>query len=127
MTVFLSSHLLAEVEQVATHLAIISQGRLKFEGTPAELQQRSKPRTVVMVDQPERAHALLTGIGCASIREEGRILIAPDARYAPARINSILVQAGIAVSYLATQQLTLEDLFLELTGLRAPENEYAIQ
>jgi ABC-2 type transport system ATP-binding protein len=41
VTVFLSSHLLAEVEQVATHLAIISQGQLKFEGTREELQMRS--------------------------------------------------------------------------------------
>src|SRR2546426_12381102 len=42
MTVFLSSHLLAEVEQVATHFAIISQGQLKFEGTPEELRRRSR-------------------------------------------------------------------------------------
>src|SRR5215472_9516228 len=55
VTVFLSSHLLSEVEQVATHLAIISQGRLMFEGTRQELQRRSQQLIVVEVDQPERA------------------------------------------------------------------------
>jgi ABC-type multidrug transport system ATPase subunit len=125
VTVFLSSHLLAEVEQVATHLAIISQGQLKFEGTPEELQKRSKQMIVVKVDQPERATALLTQIGCTVTREEERLLIPPSDRCEPAQINAILVQAGIAVSHLATQRLTLEDLFLELTSSLASEKEYA--
>ena len=125
VTIFLSSHLLAEVEQVATHLAIVSEGQLKFEGTPEELQKRSKQIIVIRVDQPERAQALLTNIGCAVTHEVNRILIAPDGRWESARINTILVQAGIAVSHLATQRLTLEDLFLELTSAPIPEKEYA--
>jgi lantibiotic transport system ATP-binding protein len=115
VTVFLSSHLLAEVEQIATHLAIISQGRLKFEGTPEELQTRSKPTIVVEVDQPERAHALLTGIGRTATRDGNRIFVAPDGECGPSQLNAMLVQAGVGVSHLATQHLTLEDLFLELT------------
>ncbi len=125
VTVFLSSHLLAEVEQVATHLAIISQGELKFEGTREELQSRSRQIIVVKVDQPERAHALLTGIGRTVTREGNRILIAPDGQWESAQINAILVQAGVAVSHLATQRLTLEDLFLELTSSAPAEKEYA--
>lgn len=125
VTIFLSSHLLAEVEQVATHLAIISQGQLKFEGTPEELQKKSKQIIVIKVDQPERAQGLLTGIGCIVTREVDRILVAPNGRWESARINAILVQAGIAVSHLATQRLTLEDLFLELTSSPTPEKEYA--
>ena len=50
ITVFLSSHLLAEVEQVATHFAIISQGQLKFEGTPEELRMRTRQIIVADVD-----------------------------------------------------------------------------
>jgi ABC-2 type transport system ATP-binding protein len=118
VTVFLSSHLLSEVEQVATHLAIISQGQLKFEGTPEELQKRSKQMIVLKVDQPERAHALLAGIGCTATCEGDRMLIAPDSRCEPAQINTMLVEAGVGVSHLMTQHLTLEDLFLELTGCR---------
>jgi lantibiotic transport system ATP-binding protein len=115
VTVFLSSHLLAEVEQIATHLAIISQGQVKFAGTREELQRLSKPMIVVQVDQAERAHALLTGMGRTATREGDRIRIAPDGECEASRINAMLVQAGVAVSHLATERATLEDFFLELT------------
>ena len=125
MTVFLSSHLLAEVEQVATHFAIISQGQLKFEGTPEELRMRSSQLIVVEVDQPERAHELLTSIGRKVTCEGYRLRIAPDGQYGPAQINAILVQGGVAVSQLVTQRSTLEDAFLDLTNSPALMKEYA--
>jgi ABC-type multidrug transport system ATPase subunit len=123
VTVFLSSHLLYEVEQVATHLAIISQGQLMFEGTREELQKRSKPMIVVEVDQPERAYTLLSGI-CGSVTRDGnRIRITPEGDCEPAQINALLVKSGVAVSQLVFQSPTLEDFFLELTS-RAAEKEY---
>jgi hypothetical protein len=79
---------------------------------------------IVEVDQPERAQSVLAGLGRTVTRERNRIMIAPDAFSQPAQINASLVQAGIAVSHLATQNLTLEDLFLELTGPPAPDEEY---
>ena len=69
VTLFLSSHLLAEVEQVATHLAIISEGHLKFEGTPEELRLRNKPVLVAEVDDADRAADLLRVAGIA-VRSE---------------------------------------------------------
>jgi ABC-type multidrug transport system ATPase subunit len=124
VTVFLSSHLLSEVEQVATHLAIISQGKLKFEGTPEELRMRSRPMIVVEADQPERACALLTGIGRTVTRKGDQIMIVPGEEYGSAQVNAILVRAGIAVSHLATHSRTLEDVFLELTSSPATPKEY---
>ena len=115
MTVFLSSHLLAEVEQTATDLAIISQGELKFEGTPEQLRARSKRTIVIEVDRPERAHSLLTGIDIGVTREGNRLSIEPSGERDAARLNSILVQAGLAVSHLATHSSSLEDAFLQLT------------
>lgn len=115
VTVFLSSHLLDEVEQVATHLAIISQGQLRFEGRREELQLRGKRVIVAEVDQPERALGLLISAGRMATREGNRILIAAQGERCSAQINTMLVQAGVAVSYLATQHPTLEALFLELT------------
>jgi ABC-type multidrug transport system ATPase subunit len=116
MTVFLSSHLLAEVEQVATHFAIISQGQLKFEGTPEELHARSRQRIVVEVDQPERARELLAGIVREVTREGNQLSIEPEGEYGSAQINAILVRAGVSVSSLTTRSSTLEDAFLELTN-----------
>jgi ABC-type multidrug transport system ATPase subunit len=124
VTIFLSSHLLSDVEQVATHLAIISQGRLVFEGTREDLQRQSKPTMAVEVDQPERACALLSGVCGALTREGNRIRIAIDGDCEPAQINAILVKAGVGVSHLTTQSPTLEDFFLELTNSPAVEKEY---
>jgi len=124
VTVFLSSHLLSEVEQIATHLAIISQGRLVFEGTREELQKRSNQMIVVEVEQPERAQVLLGRICCTITREGNCIRISADNECEPAQINSILVHGGVAVSRLMTQLPTLEALFLELTAVTAPEKEY---
>jgi lantibiotic transport system ATP-binding protein len=89
VTVFLSSHLLAEVEQVATHLAIISRGQLRFEGTQEELQKKNKPTIVLKVDQMDRACTLLNARGVIATREGDRLMIAPDTLYAPAQINRI--------------------------------------
>ena len=124
VTVFLSSHLLSEIEQVATHVAIISQGELKVEGTPEELRMRSEQIIVVEVDQPERALDLLYGIGRTVKRDNLRILIEPDGQCEPAQINAILVKAEIAVSHLATHHKTLEEVFLDLTSSPAPDAEH---
>jgi ABC-2 type transport system ATP-binding protein len=113
VTVFLSSHLLSEVEQSATHVAILSQGRLLFEGTRDDWKYRSQPSLAIEVDAPARAADLLEKAGCCVNRLEGRILVAGPVTAAD--INKILVDAGIAVSHLAMQRPSLEDTFLELT------------
>jgi ABC-type multidrug transport system ATPase subunit len=127
VTVFLSSHLLSEVEQVAMHLAIIAKGRLMFEGARENLLKRSKPVIVVEVDQPERAQALLSD-ACGMVTREGNhIRIEPNADCGPAAVNAILVKAGLAVSQLVTEHPTLEEFFLNLTSSPVPEKECAIQ
>ena len=125
VTIFLSSHLLAEVEQVATHLAIISSGQTKFEGTPEELRLRNQPVLTAAVDEPERASRLLKKFDIHNTIEPGRIVIALEGEYAPAEINALLVRAGIAVSQLATRCSTLEDAFLDLTSDRVNKKETA--
>jgi len=121
VTVFLSSHLLSEVEQVATHLAIISSGELKFQGTRDDLRALSRPTVLVGVDDTVRALALLTNMGLRATGHEGWIEIAPG----PVTIdfpdldlpdiNAVLVGEGIRVSHLSVKHRSLEELFLDLT------------
>ena len=115
VTIFLSSHLLAEIEQVATHLAIISRGQLRFQGTPAGLQARKTATIVAVVDRPQIALEVLFAAGYHATAADRQISITGHDSD-PARINSILVQNGIAVSRLTVEQPSLEDLFLEITG-----------
>ena len=120
VTVFLSSHLLAEVEQVATHFAILSDGMVRFQGTPDELRTLSRPTVIIEVDQPERGLVILSEAGCRCRLQESRIVSELDDRIRPAAMNSLLVQAGLKVSHLSISEATLEHLFLQLTQKAEP-------
>jgi len=113
MTVFLSSHLLSEVEQVATDVGILSQGSLVFQGSTDELARLRRSTLRIHVDRPEDAITLLGARGWRADRN-GRGLVVDDTA-AAARINQALVAAGHAVDHLAIESASLEDLFLELT------------
>jgi len=117
VTVFLSSHLLAEVEQVATHIGIIQSGRLCFQGTLEELHAQLEEHIVLGVDQPQKAEALLQKAGWAVHRNGGhRITVAANGRSDAAMINAQLVQAGVNLYHLRLEQPTLEDIFMNLTN-----------
>jgi lantibiotic transport system ATP-binding protein len=121
VTVFLSSHLLAEVEQTATHVAIISSGQLKFEGDTAGLLARSQRSIIVEVDLPDRAVTLLSDHGLSASRDGNRLRIRMREYPRPAQINKLLVDAGIGVAQLVTEYSTLEDIFLELTNSKVAQ------
>ena len=113
VTVFLSSHLLGEVEQVATHVAMLSQGSMVFQGTVASLSERRRARLRVMVDRPADAAAHLESRGW-KVERQGDALIA--AAEAPAAaINRALVEAGYDVHLLARETDSLEQIFLGMT------------
>lgn len=121
VTVFLSSHLLAEVEQSATHVAIISQGELRFAGTSEELRSRRQPSIAVEVDRPDEAARLLEQKGLEVSRDGNRLRTRIGALMGPGQINRMLVESGIEVTQLGTEYPTLEETFLELTAASAGE------
>jgi ABC-type multidrug transport system ATPase subunit len=127
VTVFLSSHLLAEVEQVATHFAIISSGGGKFEGTSEELRLKNQSTIVAEVDEPERASAVLRALNIPVTADLSKVVVSPQHVFTPAEINALLVRAGIAVSQLATRHSTLEDVFLTLTAENVDRTEAAVR
>ncbi|HEY9432595.1 MAG TPA: ABC transporter ATP-binding protein [Blastocatellia bacterium] len=118
-TVFLSSHLLSEVEQIAGHIGIIHQGRLLFQGALAELQARRREHLTVGVKQSEQAMRCLGAAGWdAQRRDDGLLAVSAATPDAAARINSLLVSQGMEVFHIALAQASLEDIFLTLTGGR---------
>jgi ABC-2 type transport system ATP-binding protein len=119
-TVFLSSHLLSEIEQVCTHAAVMSHGSLLAQGPLAELRAVGVVRLRVEVDDPERAAAILQGRGLTEVKVEGHEV---TARLEDATVtteaedsNRELVLAGIGVRSLGLLRPSLEDLFVSLTG-----------
>ncbi len=113
ITVFLSSHLLGEVEQVATDVGILSQGQLVFQGTAAEVSALRRPRLRIRVTKAEAANAHLGQRGWAGELLGGDIIVADTT--AAAAINRSLVTAGYEVQHLAVESATLEDVFLGMT------------
>jgi ABC-2 type transport system ATP-binding protein len=114
-TVFVSSHLLAEVEQICTHLGVMRAGRLVFQGPLAQLRGQAA-RLLVRTSQPDRAVAVLTGLGLSGVAQDGGEVTAELGDLLPEVINERLVQAGVPVAGLETPRRSLEDEFVELTG-----------
>ena len=113
ITVFLSSHLLNEVEQVATHVGMLSQGEMVFQGTLNELEQMRRASLRIGVTEMESALTLLISRGWNVSARDG-YLITQDI-HAVAAINRALVEAGLDVHHLATESASLEEVFLQMT------------
>jgi len=109
-TVFLSSHLLAEVEQLCTRVGVVDRGRLVLEDELAALRVATG-RVLVATPDPAAAAALLDGQLEAA--EGNRLVIRHDD---PAALNATLVDAGVRVESIHAERRSLEDVVLEVTG-----------
>ncbi len=119
LTVFVSSHLLAEVDRLATRIGIIHRGHLIEELTVAELDQRRARWLVVDARDRDALRATLQAAGYAvTILGEGGGFSITDARAvaAPDEVARLLVAAGTPPTRLAVEQEDLEQHFLRLTG-----------
>jgi ABC-2 type transport system ATP-binding protein len=116
VTVFLSSHLLGEVERVATHVGIIWEGTLLFQGTTDELKAQKQAHVAVETSRPEKAQRVLGRAGLDSRPDEdGRLQVYPGDDATAARCATVLVQAGLEVYHLGVEETSLEATFLALT------------
>jgi ABC-2 type transport system ATP-binding protein len=119
VTVFLSSHLLAEVEHIATHLGILKQGQLLFQGSLATLRDRGMSTLALRVGQPDQARAVLRDrLVATSAPQPGdaTVIVRVSSEQESAAITRQLVAAAVDVYAVVPQTSHLEDLFLELTG-----------
>lgn len=116
ITVFLSSHLLSEVEQIASHIGIIHEGHLLFQGTLAELQAKQDTELTVGVKQLDQAIECLKRAGWSVQKRADELLtVSAHSSEDAVRINSLLVDHRLEVFHLALAQVSLEDIFLTLT------------
>ncbi len=119
VTVFMSSHILTEVDRLATRIGIIHQGRLLEELEAARLEELRSQRLEIKARSLEAARSALAKAGFAVIASEDTIVL-NEARAidAPDEVATILVNAGTPPVRLAVEQENLEDHFLRLTGER---------
>ncbi len=115
-TVLVSSHLLSEIEQVCTHLGVMSHGRLVFSGPKAQLWAATGLRVRVQTPDPGDAARIMSRLGTAE-PEIAADTVSADLRTAvPEELTAALVGEGVRVRQLIVERPVLEDLFVSLTG-----------
>ncbi len=119
-TVFLSSHLLAEVERICDHAAIVDVGHVIAQGRIADLVGGAERHELIVgVDNEERALGLLRDndrVTGAHRSDDGLRVVLAGGPDDAAEINALLVTAGLAVSRLEPVRRTLEQRFLDVTS-----------
>ncbi|WP_026540585.1 ABC transporter ATP-binding protein [Paenarthrobacter nicotinovorans] len=123
-TVFVSSHLLAEVEQMCTDVGVMSAGRLVAQGPLEELRSAGQARVVVQTPDAERASSVLARLGLVpgdapgTVSRPGTTVLLGTglSGLAPEAIVAALVEGGVRVRGFAVENASLEERFVSLTG-----------
>lgn len=115
MTIVISSHILAEVEKMVTHLGIISKGKILFQGRLQDLNVFHGQGSVIQVNTSDNAAAMVILKDHSPKRSNGHISVAYKTSQEIADINKKLVQNGIDVFLLQPNENDLEQLFIDLT------------
>jgi ABC-2 type transport system ATP-binding protein len=121
ITVLLSSHILAEVEELCNRVAIIRKGRIVYEGELAALLATAASGFRLRTTEPARSEALCReqqGLGDVEAID-GELRFSADEQ-AVAALSIALGRAGIGVTALVPQTASLEELFLGMTEEGAP-------
>lgn len=134
-TVILSSHILAEVQEICDYVLIISKGRLAAEGTPKQLEEMSHGKDMIeltVMADPSRIQTLLETVpGVQKISWKGHsgdscdivIETSGDSQKICEDISIVFAKERIPVTRIYIAKTTLEDIFLELTDTDNKEQE----
>jgi ABC-type multidrug transport system ATPase subunit len=116
-TVLVPSHILNEVERMATHVGIIHRGKMLFQGTLYDLQQMKTKQSSLEIETNNNEQALqILQQQFAAHQQHDKILIPYHDKQQSATINKLLVQSGFDVYILQPQQSDLEQLFIDITS-----------
>ncbi|HPT20642.1 MAG TPA: ABC transporter ATP-binding protein [Bacteroidales bacterium] len=116
-TIFLSSHLLTEIEKMCTHVAVIHHGRILYQGIIEKLPKAADNMLEIKVKDSNHALAALKNQGLDAVHDHNstiRLTITGNQQIAA--VNKYLVEQGIDVYSLTRHQNNLEDIFISLTN-----------
>lgn len=116
VTIIVSSHILVEVERMATHVGIISRGRMVFQGTLNELQNMKNKQGFIRIDTSDNATASKLLAEHRAELTNGGLVLPFSEKEVTAAINRKLVAHHIEVYLLQPQQNDLEQLFIDITS-----------
>ncbi|NNG39220.1 ABC transporter ATP-binding protein [Flexivirga sp. ID2601S] len=116
ITVLISSHLLAEIQQICTHVGVMSAGKLVAQGGIDELRAGQTAELVVHTPDPADAMRVLSTAGVAALAADGEVVTGQPGGLPPERLVAELVAAGVRVRRFGIDRPSLEDLYVSLTG-----------
>lgn len=117
VTVFMSSHILTEVDRLATRIGIIHKGRLIEELDTNQMEELRSRRVEIDARNVAAAASALAQAGYTAKTSEGKLILTEErAVDAPDQVATVLVNAGAPPTRLVVEQEDLEDYFLRLTG-----------
>ena len=117
ITIFVSSHLLSEIEQLCSHLAVMTAGKIVAQGTLAELRNESQTRLVLKADRIDELVDLLKTQGLTKLSlKPDRVVVPVPSDFDVASLNQLLVKKKFMVSEIRLEQPSLEEYFVNLTG-----------
>ena len=115
MTVVVSSHLLSEIDQMATHVGVIADGALVYQNTIERLHEKSEHHLAMRTLNNAMAQAILTHHGVVNEVRDGEIILPPLEDAKIAQCVTLLADSSIGVTRIEERRKNLEDIFLELT------------
>lgn len=116
ITVIISSHILSEIEQIATSVGIINNGKLLFQGSLEQLQGKSQKNILIKTSANEGAKKLILESGLSTVIKNEYLALKDMPDHKVAQLNKMLLNSGIDVIRIEEHKKSLESIFLELTG-----------
>lgn len=119
ITILISSHLLAEIEKMVTHIGIINKGNILFQGKLTELQTKQNLGASIQIKTNNNVEAitLMEAAGFQAQMEHGKIILPKIEEVQIAALNKKMVQHNIDVYQISHHQNDLESIFIDLINL----------
>lgn len=115
MTIIISSHLLSEIDQMATQVGIVTKGKMIFQDSIEAMRRFAQPKVVIKVSDSENGWRSLVANGIKAEHKDDLILFDECSDEKVAHIVQILVQEGISVYRVEEEKRSLEEIFLQMT------------
>jgi ABC-2 type transport system ATP-binding protein len=127
MTIFVSSHLLSEIEHICDHVVMIRSGRIVFQGSVDELHGMRTSELEIRISDPGQLGNLAQLVGncglAVQIEESTGSVVVSDGAALAGELNRAALEAGIVVVHLAERERSLEDAYFALTGSHSGDVE----
>ncbi len=115
MTIIISSHLLSEIDQMATQVGIVTKGKMIFQDSIEAMRRFAQPKVVIKVSNSEKGWRSLVANGIKAEHKDDLILFDECSDEKVAHIVQTLVLEGVSVYRVEEEKRSLEEIFLQMT------------